>query len=291
MNYRHAYHAGNFGDVLKHATLALVIEHLKRKPAPFRVIDTHAGIGIYDLDNGPAEKTGEWRRGIGRIFGPEAEPLPRDIAALLGPYLAAVAAENAAGQLRRYPGSPRIARSLIRSQDRLVVNELHPQDGLALKELFARDPQTKVLQLDGWTALKALLPPKERRGVVLVDPPFEKPGELERLSRALRDGAHRFSTGTYLLWYPIKDPELIAELHRTITALGLPKLLVAELLIRAPRDVTRLNGTGLIVLNPPFRLDETLEVLLPFLAARLGDDPGASCRVDWLTRERQPASD
>ena len=289
MNYRHAYHAGNFGDVLKHAVLALVIEHLKRKPAPFRVIDTHAGIGLYDLSSDPAEKTGEWRRGIGRIYGPDAELLPENIAALLAPYLSAVAAENAAGQLCRYPGSPRIARRLIRSQDRLVANELHPQDGLVLKELFARDPQTKILQLDGWIALKALLPPKERRGVVLIDPPFEKPGELERLSRALRDGTQRFSTGIYLLWYPIKDPNPIAELHRAITALGLPKLLAAELLIRAPRDITRLNGAGLVVLNPPFRLDETLEVLLPFLAARLGDDPSASCRVTWLVRERQPA--
>ncbi|MCL4764870.1 MAG: 23S rRNA (adenine(2030)-N(6))-methyltransferase RlmJ [Hyphomicrobiaceae bacterium] len=282
MNYRHAYHAGNFGDVLKHATLALVIEHLKRKPAPFRVVDTHAGVGLSDLERGPAEKTGEWRQGIGRIHGPDAASLPDDVAALLAPYLTAVAAENAAGGLHAYPGSPCIARALLRPQDRLVANELHPEDGLRLKELFQRDRQTKVLQLDGWIALKSLLPPKERRGVVLVDPPFEEPGELERLALGLREAAARFPTGAYLLWYPIKDPGAIDAFHAAAAATGLPKLLAAELLIRAPRDPARLNGAGLVIANPPYRLDEVLSVLLPFLAARLGDGSGAGHRLLWL---------
>lgn len=285
MNYRHAYHAGNFGDVLKHVILTLGIEHLKRKPAPFRVIDTHAGVGLYELDQGPAEKTGEWRQGIGRILGPDAEPLPEDVAELLAPYLAAVAAENAPGELRKYPGSPRLARTLIRAQDRLIVNELHPQDGAALKELFARDAQTKVLQLDGWMALKSLLPPKERRGVVLIDPPFEEPGELDRLARGLREAGNRFPTGIYLLWYPIKDPQVIAKFHEAVIALKLPKLLVAELMIRHPHDVSRLNGTGVVVFNPPYRLNEMLAVLLPFLADRLGDGPGSTHRLQWLTGE------
>ncbi len=285
MNYRHTYHAGNFGDVLKHATLALVIEHLKRKPAPFRVIDTHAGVGLYDLGAGPAEKTGEWRQGIGRIAGPDAAPLPEDVAAVLAPYLSAVAAENTAGELRSYPGSPRLARTLLRPQDRLVVNELHPEDHLALKEQFARDRQTKVLQLDGWITLKSLMPPKERRGVILVDPPFEEPGELERLAQGLREAASRFPTGTYLLWYPIKDPKAIAAFHGAIAGLGLPKVLVVELMIRAPRDVSRLNGAGLVILNPTYRLNEALEILLPFLAVRLGEAAGASYRLTWLTGE------
>lgn len=285
MNYRHAYHAGNFADVLKHATLALVIEYLKHKPAPFRVIDTHAGVGLYELDHGPAERTGEWRQGIGRLLGPEAEPLPEGMAALMAPYLAAIAAENDPVELRRYPGSPRIARALLRPQDRLVVNELHPEDGALLKDLFARDGQTKVLHLDGWIALKSLLPPKERRGVVLIDPPFEEPGELERLKRGLREAAVRFPTGIYMLWYPIKDPNPIAAFHQAITDLGLPKLLVAELMIRPARDATRLNGTGLVLLNPPFRLDETLSTLLPFLAERLGQETHASHRVMWLAGE------
>lgn len=283
MNYRHAYHAGNFGDVLKHATLALVIEHLKQKPAPFRVIDTHAGVGLYELDNGPAEKTEEWRQGIGRLYGPDAKPPPKELVPLLAPYFAAVTAENAPGELRRYPGSPRLARTLMRQQDRLIVNELHPQDGLALKELFARDAQTKVLQLDGWIALKSLLPPKERRGVILVDPPYEQPGELERLAKGLREATSRFPTGIYLLWYPIKDPRVIETFHKAVTALNLQKLLVAELMIRRPRDVTRLNGTGLLMLNPPYRLDGMLAALLPFFASRLGEGPDASHRLIWLT--------
>jgi 23S rRNA (adenine2030-N6)-methyltransferase len=283
MNYRHAYHAGNFGDVLKHATLALVIEHLKQKPSPFRVIDTHAGAGLYDLRDVPAEKTGEWRQGIGRIFGPAAGPPPDNVAALLSPYLKAIAAANPTGGLHNYPGSPRIARALLRPQDRLVANELHPEDGARLKELFARDPQTKVLQLDGWIALKALLPPKERRGVVLIDPPFEEPGELERLAAGLDDAVSRFSTGIYLLWYPIKDPKLVADFHRRLTTTGLPKLMTAELLIRAPRDPARLNGAGLVLLNPPWQLDRSLALLLPFFVEQLGEKD-ASHRLCWLTK-------
>ncbi len=285
MNYRHSYHAGNFADVLKHATLALVIEHLKRKPAPFRVIDTHAGAGLYELDKGPAEKTGEWRQGIGRLLGREAGPLPDSVEELLAPYLAAVAAENIPGELNLYPGSPRLTRTLLRPQDRLIANELHPEDGQLLKELFGRDSQTKVLQLDGWMALKSLLPPKERRGVILIDPPFEEPGELERLKKGLLEAAERFPTGVYLLWYPIKDAKLIAAFHESLAGLGLPKLLAAELMIRPPHVVTRLNGAGLVVLNPPFQLDETLARLLPFLAERLGQEPGAGCRVEWLVGE------
>jgi 23S rRNA (adenine2030-N6)-methyltransferase len=282
MNYRHAYHAGNFADVFKHATLALVVEYLKQKTAPFRVIDTHAGVGAYDLTAIQAEKTGEWRQGIGRLVGPDAQALPDDIATMLAPYLSAVLAANPGHDLTRYPGSPRIARYLLRSEDRLVVNELHPEDALLLKDEFARDRQTKVLQLDGWIALKSLLPPKERRGVILIDPPFEEAGELERLTRGLSEAVGRFPNGIYLLWYPIKDPRAIASFHKSLMALALPKLLVAELMLRQPRDVTRLNGTGLAILNPPWKLDETLQNLLPFFAARLGEND-ASSRVTWLT--------
>ena len=213
MNYRHAYHAGNFADVLKHAVLALVIEHLKLKPAPFRVIDTHAGVGVYDLGAEEAQKTGEWREGIGRIVSAD---LPPDAAAALAPYLGVVRGLNAQiareGTLTRYPGSPLLARRLMREGDHLVVNELHPEDNIALRKLFGHDPQTKVLELDGWTALKSLLPPKERRGVVLVDPAYEQPGELERLVQGLKEAARRFATGTILLWYPIKDVTAIAQL-------------------------------------------------------------------------------
>lgn len=283
MNYRHAYHAGNFGDVLKHATLALVIEHLKRKVAAFRVIDTHAGLGLYNLDSGPAERTGEWRRGIGRLCGPDGGNLPGPVARLVAPYLAAVEAENEAGRLRRYPGSPRIARALMRIQDRLILNELHPEDGLHLQQLFARDRQTKVLRLDGWIALKSVLPPKERRGLVLIDPPFEEAGELSRMARGVREALARFATGIYLLWYPIKDSRSIEEFHGQLRALGARSLLAAELMVRAPYDPARLNGAGVVLINPPYRLDEDLRMLLPFLAERLAEDNGGGFRVARLS--------
>ncbi len=274
MNYRHAYHAGNFADVLKHIVLTLVIEHLKRKPSPFRVIDTHAGAGHYDLAADASEKTGEWRSGIGRLIG---APLPADAASIIAPYLSAIAAENegTTARLVRYPGSPALARRLMRRGDQLVVNELQPDERTALSSLFAGDPQTKVMGLDGWTALRALLPPKERRGVVLVDPPFEEAGDLVRLVDGLREAARRFATGTVLLWYPIKDHKPIRRFHDRLAALGLPKLVAAELFVRRPVHPGLLNGCGLVVLNPPFTLAAQLDLLLPVLAQRLGDGPGA----------------
>ena len=286
MNYRHAYHAGNFADVVKHAILALLITHLKQKETPFRVIDTHAGAGLYDLLGEAAGKTQEWREGIGRLIGPEAAPIPAPAAAALEPYLHVVRALNAKGRLARYPGSPRLARALLRPGDRLVVNELHPEDGAALRRLFARDPHTKVLGLDGWMALKSLLPPKERRGVILVDPPFEAPGELGRLVNGLCQAVERFATGIYLLWYPIKDEKPVATLHRALVGQGFARLLKAEVLIRRPRDSDRLNGAGLLVLNPPFTLVGQLEGLLPFLAERLAQGPGARDTLAWLSGDK-----
>lgn len=285
MNYRHSYHAGNFADVLKHAVLVQVIEHLKLKDAPFRVIDTHAGIGSYDLQSIEATKTAEWVDGISRVYDAE---LPPALAALLNPYLAVVRAENGAGLLTRYPGSPAIARYLLRENDVLAVNELHPEDAARLKVEFARDARVKVLTIDGWIALKSLLPPKERRGVVLVDPPFEEPGELERLVDGLGEAARRFPGGTVLLWYPIKDPRPIARFHRQIAALGVPKILAVDLMIRAPKDIDRLNGTGLVILNPPFTLAERLEGALPHLSQMLAQGEGAAGRIEWLARERNP---
>ncbi len=287
MNYRHAYHAGNFADVLKHLVLALVIEYLKRKPAPFRVIDTHAGVGRYDLTALEAEKTGEWRGGIGRLL---AEPLPAPVAKIMAPYLAVVAAENAGGDLAVYPGSPLLARRLLRRGDVLVVNELHPEDQAELARLFARDPHVKVLGLDGWTALRSLLPPKERRGVVLVDPPFEEAGELGRLVDGVKDIQRRFATGTVLLWYPIKTVPPIDRFQAALTALGLKDVLVAELFVRPPADPERLNGTGLVVINPPFTLHDQLQVVLPELASRMATEPGAFSVLDARLPPRRPSS-
>ena len=275
MNYRHAYHAGNFADVLKHLVLARVINHLKKKPAPFRVIDTHAGIGLYDLTGPEALKTGEWKDGIARVLDP---PLPSGIDEILKPYLDAVRAANGAGELKAYPGSPMIARHLLRAGDVLAVNELHPEDHASLARLFARDRQVKVLNIDGWAALKALLPPKERRGVVLVDPPFEESGELQRLVTGLQDALSRFATGTVILWYPIKAHRPVDAFHRAVQDLRLSKMLTVELFIQTG-DETVLNGTGLVVLNPPFTLAAELECVLPELTRRLAAAPDAHYRL------------
>ncbi|MDX2157242.1 MAG: 23S rRNA (adenine(2030)-N(6))-methyltransferase RlmJ [Hyphomicrobiaceae bacterium] len=280
MNYRHAFHAGNFADVLKHAVLALVLEHLKLKPKPFAVIDTHAGVGLYRLDGPEAARTGEWQHGIGRLLGPDAGPLPDAIAHLLSSYLGAVTAANPDGGLTRYPGSPALALALMRPQDRLVANELHPEDAEALRRAIGRDPRARVLALDGWLALKANLPPKERRGVVLIDPPFEEPGEFDRLVQALGEGLLRFATGTYLLWFPIKDARAVAAFEAALARLELEKLVWAELRLTPRTAGAKLHGTGLAILNPPFRLAEQLETLLAFLAGRLAtEDAGASWSV------------
>ena len=276
MNYRHAYHAGNFADVVKHVVLMMVIEHLKQKDTPFRVIDTHAGVGAYDLTADAAERTGEWHGGIGRLIGADAEPLPAAMAQRLAPYLDIVRALNPPGSLRRYPGSPRIARALLRPQDRLVVNELHPEDAALLRQQFPRDSQTKVLELDGWTALKALLPPNERRGVILIDPPFEAPRELDRLVEGLAAAVKRFATGVFVLWYPIKDPRPVAAFHRRLVAAGHGSLLRIELMLRPAHDPDRLNGCGLIVVNAPYQLDASLTPVLAFLSGRMAETSGSA---------------
>lgn len=282
MNYRHAYHAGNFADVVKHAVLALVIEYMKLKPAPFRVIDTHAGIGLYDLDSEEAQKTGEWREGIGRVMQSGFSPAAKEA---LAPYLGAVRRLNPGGALTRYPGSPVIARELMRGEDSLVVNELHPEDERALKRLFAHDPQVKVMALDAWTAVKALLPPPERRAVVLIDPAFEQPGELDRLVEALKEGVRRFAGGIYLMWYPIKETRPIGAFRRKVAALGLPKVLVVELMIRGLHDETMLNGAGLVVVNAPFTLVAKLEAVLPELVRVLAQGEDAAFRIEELGSE------
>jgi 23S rRNA (adenine2030-N6)-methyltransferase len=275
MNYRHAYHAGNFADVVKHIVLARVVDYLKRKPAPFRIVDTHAGSGRYALDSEAAAKTREWEGGIGRLLGPGAAVFPAPVAALIAPYLDAVRAENDGQGLRFYPGSPLIARRLMREHDALVLNELHPEEYARLKLAMGADRRVKVLALDGWLALKAQLPPKERRGIVLIDPPFEQDGELQRMADGLADGMRRFATGVYLAWYPIKDPRPIAKLHSAVAAIAGGRALRIELMLRRPVDPERLNGCGLLVTNAPHTLADELAVVLPEVARRLCDGGGA----------------
>jgi 23S rRNA (adenine2030-N6)-methyltransferase len=285
MNYRHAYHAGNFADVVKHAVLARLVEYLKQKDKAFRVIDTHAGVGLYDLSSEEAQKTGEWRNGIARLLDVRLAP---EAATLLAPYLDAVKAANPDGELLRYPGSPLIVRGLLRKQDRLSAIELHPQDSAALKSLFTDDHQVRVLELDGWLALGAHLPPKEKRGLVLVDPPFEKQGEFERLTEGLERAHRRWPGGIYALWYPVKDRGAVKSFREALAGSGIPKIMDIGFDIRPASGEPRLDGTGMIVVNPPFTLERELAAVLPALHGVLAEGKKAEWRVEWLSGENAP---
>ncbi|AKR57406.1 lactate dehydrogenase [Devosia sp. H5989] len=282
MNYRHAFHAGNFADVVKHLILTRIIEYFKLKPAAFRVLDTHAGVGLYDLRGEKASKTGEWEEGIRRLFD---RPLTGEAARLAAPYLEAVAAVNPKGGLRYYPGSPFVTRHLLREQDRLFALELHPRDVMALKENFAGDIQVRVTELDAWAALGTHLPPKEKRGLVLIDPPFEESDEFGRMVRALEKAHKRFPTGTYALWYPVKDPREVERFVGALKATGIRRMLRTELTIRPASTPPRLHGTGMILINPPYVLEGELAVLLPPLAALLADEGRGRHRTEWLAGE------
>lgn len=282
MNYRHIYHAGNFADVLKHAVLARLIVYLQQKDKAFRLLDTHAGIGLYDLSSEEAQKTGEWREGIGHLM--EAK-LPEPVATILAPYLDAVRSLNPEGEITLYPGSPKLARMLFRPQDRLSAMELHPDDSRRLARLFEGDYQVRVTELDGWLALGAHLPPKEKRGIVLVDPPFEEEGEYDRLIEGLARAWRRFPGGVYCLWYPIKKGAPITDFHEGLKALEIPKMLCAELSVKSDRDTTGLSGTGLIIVNPPFTLKDELHAALPELKRVMAQDRYASHRCFWLRGE------
>lgn len=285
MNYRHAYHAGNFADVLKHTVLTLILRYMTQKPQPLRVIDVHGGIGLYDLGGTEAGKTGEWHDGIGRLL---AAPRDAQLSALLAPYLDAVASLNdSATPLRFYPGSPLLARKLLRRIDVLIANELHPDDFEMLKSNLKGAPNTRVLNLDAWVALKSLLPPPERRGVVLIDPPFEAVDEFDTLADALAEALRRFATGTYVVWYPIKDAREVSRFLKRVRALGVSKLINAELAVSARSARPGLNETGLVIINPPYVLADELALLLPHLCAALGIDAHAGFRIDDWSKQRQ----
>jgi len=283
MNYQHAFHAGNFADVHKHAVLTLILDYLRAKPAAFRVIDSHAGSGRYDLLGPEAMRSGEWRDGIARVV--QALPALRDSAAyaLLKGYSEVVGALNADGKLRLYPGSPLIAKARLRQQDRLIACELEPRAAASLESVLHGDPRAKVLAMDGWTAIGANVPPKERRGLVLIDPPFEDAADFTRLAVALGEAHRKWPTGIYMLWYPIKQRDAADALARRLRRLAVPKVLRSEITLEPPRADAGLVGSGLIVVNPPYTLERDLKILLPVLVRVLS--PAAVQKLDWLVRE------
>ena len=275
MNYRHAYHAGNFADCAKHALLLWMLDALQRKPAPFFVLDTHAGVGRYDLIAGDAARTGEWRDGIARLLHEPPAALRR--------YVAAVSAIGGEGEFI-YPGSPLLIYQAMRETDRLACCELHPEDAAALRTLFRGEGQAGVHLRDGYEAIRALLPPKERRGLVLIDPPYEAPGEFERVVKALQDGAARFDHGVYAAWYPIKHRAPVTTFHEAVRLAGLRDVVAAELWLRRPIDPAALNGCGLLVRNAPHGFEAAAGEMLAALAGRLGG-PEAGSAVVRITDE------
>lgn len=282
MNYSHAFHAGNFADVMKHIILTRLVEYLKKKDAAFRIIDTHAGIGRYDLSGEIAARSPEYKDGIARLMAAE---LPQKARPLVEPYLEVIRALNPDGALTLYPGSPLLVRHLMRPQDRLSALELHPQYVDRLSALFEGDIQVRVIHLDGWLALNAHVPPKEKRGLVLVDPPFEERGEFDRLVDGLLKAHRKFATGVYALWYPLKDTRAVHDFISALRDCGIPKILRAEVSIRPASNPPRLHGTGMIIVNPPFTLEAELRVLLPALAQILGDPGEGRHKLEWLRGE------
>lgn len=281
MNYRHAFHAGNFADVLKHAVLLALLRALVRKEAPLAYVDTHAGAGRYDLGGAEAAKTLEHAAGIGRLLA--APRLPE----LLRDYLALVRGDAPADvPLREYPGSPLIAARVLRGSDRLLLCEVQDAECAALRLAFAGDPRVSVHQRDGYAALNALLPPRERRGLVLVDPPFEaQDAEFRSIEAALGNAFRRFPQGVYAVWYPIKLRRHVAAFHRWLRGCGMPKVLVAEVLLRPDDSVQTLNGCGVAVVNTPWRLDQALAPALAALPGLLGAARGGGQRLEWLVGE------
>ncbi len=283
MNYLHAYHAGNFADVVKHLTMVAIIGYLQRKDAPIRVIDMHAGSGRYSLTGREARATGEADAGIARLFENGNPQLPislgPDADAFAKPYRDVISRLNPGPELETYPGSPLLARHLLRPNDRLTACELRDIEYYKLQKLFAGDPQVLARNVDSWSNLKALLPPDLKRALILMDPPFEERHEMDRALDAITLGVRRFPMGIYMLWYPIKAHYMADNWAKAMAKrkpdLGVETILRAELYVRAPDNEDQLNGTGLFIINPPYTLQKTLEDALPVLQRHLQQAPNS----------------
>ena len=282
MNYRHAFHAGNFADVIKHIVLVRILTYLQEKQAAFRVVDTHAGAGLYDLTGEEAERGGEWLTGIARVmqarFSQAALPL-------VEPYLDIIRAFNPPPDLKAYPGSPLIARALLRPQDRLTACELEPNARKQLTEALRRDTQARVVDLDGWVALSAFVPPNERRGLVLIDPPFEAKDEFERMENGFATAFAKWPTGSYLLWYPAKSRRATDQLAQqvagiTASAASPGKCLRLEFSVAPQMAGMALASAGLLVVNPPWTLTNELRIILPELEKPLGQGGAGRFRLE-----------
>jgi 23S rRNA (adenine2030-N6)-methyltransferase len=279
MNYRHGFHAGNFADVLKHVVLMRVLTHLNAKDKPWRVIDTHAGAGRYDLGSEEALKTHEWRDGVARL---DQAPLAPQVETLLKPWREALSAARSRYGAETYPGSPWLCRHAMRADDRLIAAELHENTFRKLSQALGRDERCKALEIDGWTALRANVPPKERRGLVLIDPPFEEKDEFATLAAEFIAAHRKWPTGIYALWYPIKEERAVEGLLDSILDAGIGRLLRMEIDVDRPDAAGGLSATGMLLVNPPWLLAQEAEILLPALCERLAQGPRPRYRCEAI---------
>lgn len=279
LSYRHSFHAGNHADVLKHTVQSLIIESLKDKDKPFLYLDTHAGAGRYQLSGEHAERTGEYLEGIARIWAQESVPEE------LKTYLEAVSALNPRGDLRFYPGSPLIAAHLLRDHDKLNISELHPSDFPLLRNEFSRDNRARVVREDGYQQLKSQLPPLSRRGFVLIDPPYELKSDYQAVVKGIQEGHRRFATGTYAVWYPVVLRQQIKRMVKDFQATGIRKILQIELAVRPDSDQRGMTASGMIVINPPWKLESQMKSVLPWLHKVLVPEGTGHTLVEWITPE------
>src|SRR5580692_57147 len=282
MNYRHAFHAGGFADVIKHIVLVRILTYLQEKPAAFRVIDTHAGAGVYDLTSDEARRGGEWLTGIARLMQAR---FSENVLPLVTPYLDIVRAFNPKAELKAYPGSPLIARALLRPQDRLTACEVEPKARKRLIDALRRDTQARVVDLDGWVALPAFVPPKERRGLVLIDPPYEQKDEFERIAEGFSEAFAKWPTGSYLLWYLVKGRRATDSLARHVAQVvgdgATPgKALRLEFSVAPQTADAGLISAGLLIVNPPWTLASELKAILPELEKPLGQGGAGRFRLE-----------
>ena len=279
LSYRHLFHAGNYADVFKHALLARLLIALGAKEKPYCYIDTHAGTGRYDLGHEWAWKTREFENGIGRLWE------RKDIPAALSPYMDAVRSENPKGRLRFYPGSPLIALKLRRPEDRLLLSELNKTDCAELEAVIGRERHVAVHLMDGYQALKTFLPPRERRGLVLLDSSFDRSGEFARIAKALKAAHQRWTTGVYAIWYPLMAPAVMEGFSRAVERTGIDKILRLELRVREPAKDAPRPGCGMLVVNPPWKFDREARPLLDWIWRALAQDGAGGVKVDWLVPE------
>ncbi|HGD3319687.1 TPA: 23S rRNA (adenine(2030)-N(6))-methyltransferase RlmJ [Proteus mirabilis] len=279
LSYRHSFHAGNHADVLKHIVQTLIIESLKEKEKPFLYLDTHAGAGRYQLTNAHATRTGEYLEGIARLWQQEEVP------ELILPYLEAVGSLNTSDELRYYSGSPLLAAKLLREQDLLMLTELHPTDFPLLRTEFSRDKRVRVCREDGFGQLKSKLPPASRRGFALIDPPYELKQDYSAVVKGIVEGYKRFATGTYAIWYPVVHRQQIKRMLKELEATGIRKILQIELAVKPDSDQLGMTASGMIVINPPWKLASQMASILPWLHKTLVPEGTGHTLVEWVVPE------